>query len=132
MKRTVSKYVASKLDGLRKKDFRVERFKSSGPGGQHRNKVETAVRITHIATGVSAEATDSKSQARNKRNAFFRLADKLIKHYTKESIGEDETGRNLQRIRTYNEPRNTVKDHRTGIEAEYKTVLDGDLDCLRE
>ena len=125
----VPKYVGEKLDGLRKKDFLIKTFKASGPGGQHRNKVETAVRMTHIATGVSAEATDSKSQERNKRAAFLKLARKLVKHYTMESIREDRP-RPQKRIRTYNAIRNTVKDHRTGVVASYRSVLNGDIDLL--
>lgn len=123
----VPKYVADELDGLRKNDLRIQTFKSSGPGGQHRNKVETAVRITHIATGISAESTDSKSQLRNKRKAFLKLVDKLVTHYTREKIARSQT---TERIRTYNKMRNVVKDHRTGTEAGYDVVLDGNIDCF--
>ena len=133
MKIKVSKYVADKLDGLNKKDFRVHTFKGSGPGGQHRNKVETAVRITHIDTGISAEATNNKSQSRNKKEAFKRLATKLVEYYTKEDLDTRITVSKAEgKIRTYNEQRRTVKDHRTGIEADYASVLDGDIDCFIE
>jgi protein subunit release factor A len=58
---------------LTKKDFRVDTFRSGGKGGQHQNKRDTGVRITHKATGISAESRDERSQARNKKIAFLRL-----------------------------------------------------------
>ena len=61
---------------LTKKDFRVDRFKSGGKGGQHQNKVESGVRITHIESGISAESRSTRSQYRNKQLAFGRLCDK--------------------------------------------------------
>lgn len=126
----VPSYVANKLDGLRKKDFKVQTFKGSGPGGQHRNKVETAVRITHIATGISAESTNSKSQSQNRSSAFLKLTKKLIQHYKKEYAGAIQQRINPVTIRTYNKIRNVVKDHRSGIEASYKSVLNGEIDCF--
>ena len=131
MKLKVSKYVADKLDGLNKNDLRVHTFKGSGPGGQHRNKVETAVRITHIDTGISIEATDSKSQSRNKKEAFKKLVLKLVAHYNKEDIiARTFEGKSVGKIRTYNEQRRIVKDHRTEVEADYGSVLDGNIDCF--
>jgi len=127
----VPRYVAKHLDGLRKKDFRIQTFKGSGPGGQHRNKTETAVRIIHKATGISAESTDSKSQSRNRSSAFLKLTKKLIQHYKKEYAGEVRQRIPPETIRTYNAIRNVVKDHRTGVEASYRSVIDGDIDCLR-
>ena len=61
---------------LTKKDFRVDRFKSGGKGGQHQNKVESGVRITHIKSGISTESRNERSQHRNKQIAFKRLCDK--------------------------------------------------------
>lgn len=132
MRIKVPRYVANKLDGLRKKDFKIQTFKGSGPGGQHRNKVETAVRITHIATGISAASTDSKKQSQNRSSAFLKLVKKLIQHYRKEHIGEVRQRVPPETIRTYNKIRNTVKDHRTNVEVDYKSVLDGELDCFME
>ncbi len=126
----VSSYVANKLDGLRKKDFRIQTFKGSGPGGQHRNKVETAVRITHKGTGISAESTDSKSQSQNRSSAFLKLAKKLVQYYRKEQAVMTQQKTKPTTIRTYNKIRNVVKDHRTEIEASYKSVLDGEIDCF--
>lgn len=133
MRIKVPKYVADRLVGLSKKDFQIHTFKGSGPGGQHRNKVETAVRITHTATGISAEATDNKSQSRNKKEAFGKLVRKLVSHYTSEETSLCTAEAKAEgKIRTYNEQRRTVKDHRTGIEADYSSVLDGDIDCFIE
>lgn len=61
---------------LTKKDFRVDKFRSGGKGGQHQNKVESGVRITHIKSGLSAESRSETSQHRNKQIAFRRLCDK--------------------------------------------------------
>jgi len=131
MKIKVSKYVGSKLDGLRKKDFEIKMFRGSGPGGQHRNKVETAVRITHKSTGISAEATDSKSQITNRQSSFIKLAKKLIVHYgAEERELSPDRERVTEVVRTYHAIRGTVKDYRTGLVAPYKEVMDGKIDCF--
>lgn len=130
MKIKVHPHVADQLDGLRKKDFRLQFFRASGPGGQHRNKTSTATRITHIATGISAEATDSRSQSDNRAAAFRKLVAKLVEHYA----GQFQTAARrtnagwAEKIRTYHEPRDTVTDHRTGVTRGYKAVLAGDID----
>lgn len=125
---TVPAYVAEKLDGLRKIDFHIQFYKGSGPGGQHRNKRETACRITHRLTGVSAYSSVWKSQAKNKDEAFHRLVPKLVAHYRLQmpTVEVDVS----KTIKTYNEKRNTVKDHRTGKTGNYKKVLDGEIDLL--
>ena len=131
MKIKVSRYVGEQLDGLRKKDFKIQPFKSSGPGGQHRNKNATAIRITHKATGITAEASDAKSQARNRSNAFVKLVKKLIAHYgTQGQAVSFREEQNEGTIRTYNAMRHTVKDHRTGVTAKFKDVMDGEIDCF--
>lgn len=74
---------------LRKNDFIVTPFKSSGPGGQHRNKTATAIRIVHPASGARAEATEHKSQAQNKRAAWERLQEtSLFRLWLRKSIAE--------------------------------------------
>ena len=125
----VPAYVAEKLDGLRKKDFRIQTLKGSGPGGQHRNKRETGVRITHKATGVNATCTTFKSQEQNKRAAFIRLAHRLITHYRVDGLRETQVDMS-KTIRTYNFQRHTVKDHQSGATANLEKVLDGDLDVF--
>jgi len=127
------KYRTNKLkhpESLRrtKDDFVVRHIRGSGPGGQHRNKVSTGVRITDKITGLCAEATDSKSQKSNRDSAFRKLFLKLLSHYESESREADgHSMENQPRIRTYHEVRGTVKDHRTGEVRDLKKVLDGDL-----
>jgi len=134
MRVTLPKYVAEKLIGTTKKDLRVQFFRASGKGGQHRNKTDTACRITHIATGISAEATDSRSQADNKEKAWLKLFDRLVEHYRKQMIVEARRMNSgwSEKIRTYHEPRGIVKDHRTGVTNGYNDTLDGDLDPFIE
>ena len=134
MRVNVPKYVADKIVGITKKDLRIEFYRASGKGGQHRNKTDTACRITHKATGVSAESTDSRSQGDNKTGAWLKLVDRLIAHYKKEMVQEERRMNSgwSEKIRTYHEPRGTVKDHRTGVVQGYKETLDGDLDKFIE
>lgn len=121
----VSRAVAEKLETFSMADVREEHIRGSGPGGQHRNKVATGVRFTHLPTGIQAEATDSRSQAHNKKTAFRKLVERLIERWTPEV---DDTGRGpVKRIRTYNEKRREVKDHRTGVVLDYHDVLDGNI-----
>ncbi|PJE50764.1 MAG: peptide chain release factor 2 [Candidatus Yanofskybacteria bacterium CG10_big_fil_rev_8_21_14_0_10_36_16] len=120
------------------KDLRIETFRSSGPGGQNVNKVETAVRITHEPTGISVAVQAGRSQAQNKEKAMQLLASKLNKimeetkvkelgELSKASSTEIEWG---SQIRSYVlNPYKLVKDHRTGIESHKpEEVLEGNLD----
>ena len=70
-------FVPAMVDTDRRPDLKVTTFRGSGPGGQHRNKVETAVRLLHEPTGMTVVAADSRSQARNKERAFERLRERL-------------------------------------------------------
>ena len=132
MRLTLPKPIADKLCAIRRKDYKLKPFKSSGPGGAHRNKNATAMRITHIPTGISAEAADSKSLATNKKKAFLKLVNKLIEHFKKDLYApvyeEKQAIGWADKVRTYHQPRGTVKDHRTGVTADYDKTLDGDLD----
>jgi len=85
---------------LTKKDFRIDTFTSGGKGGQHQNKVATGVRITHIESGISAEARDTRSQKRNKDNAFRRLVNKPeFKNWLKvESIHKTELEKKVDEL----------------------------------
>lgn len=134
MRLRVKKEVADKIVGLTKKDFKVSYFRASGPGGQHRNKTDTACRVTHIATGITSEAVDSRSQSTNRENAFKKLVVKLVEHYESQMQTEERkmnSGWN-EKIRTYHQPRGTVKEHRTGITLGYDGVLNGDIDKFIE
>ena len=94
-----------------RKSFRVDTFRSGGPGGQNQNKVETGVRITHIATGLKGESREDRSQHANKQRAFKRLCTLLVQHYTqKTDLERLLTDAPAQTIRTYHEPDNRVVD----------------------
>lgn len=110
-----------------RKDLRIECCRGSGKGGQNRNKRDTAVRITHIPTGLSARAEDQRTQALNKRNAFERLAKQLVPLMTKKEV----VVRNNDVVRTYSEVRNAVHDKRLpGRTFQYDDILDGKLDGI--
>lgn len=106
---------------VRKSDLKIAFYKSSGPGGQHRNKVETACRITHKQTGLFAYSATSKSQLQNKKLAFKKLADKLLPLMINSApitvAGIHEV------IRVYNKNRNTVKDKRISKVWTYDDIL---------
>jgi peptide chain release factor 2 len=121
-------------------DLRVEFFRSSGPGGQNVNKVETAVRIVHIPTGLSASSQAGRSQSQNREKAMSLLKAKLFKLMEENQIKEVEQLRTKikpewgSQIRSYVvHPYKLVKDHRTGVEtAKVDEVLDGELDLFVE
>ena len=106
-----------------KKDFKVDTFRCGGKGGQHQNKTDTGVRITHIESGLSAECRETRSQDTNKKIAFRKLADLMRHHYF--PVVQKERAPVTERIRTYHEPRGVVKDHRTGLEYNYERVVNG-------
>lgn len=120
-------------------DLRIDTFRSSGAGGQHIQKTESAVRITHLPTGIVAECQDGRSQHANKASAMRVLATRLkdvqlreqqnrIASTRKSLIG---SGDRSERIRTYNFPQGRVTDHRINLTL-YKiaAIMDGDLDEL--
>ena len=118
-------------------DLKIETFKSSGPGGQHMQKTQTAVRITHLPTGISVKCETERSQARNKEIAMRILAARLFEYYRRKREEELERLRGEKReaawgnqIRSYvMHPYQMVKDHRTGVEtSNLEAVLDGDLE----
>lgn len=106
-----------------KKDFKVDTYRGTGPGGQHRNKADTCVRITHIDTGLTASACDNKSQHLNKKAAFRKLAEK-IKNYVIQEYNLKKPERVTITVRTYHGVDNRVKDHLSGYEQPYDVVLD--------
>ncbi len=105
-----------------KADFRVETMRGRGPGGQKRNKTDSAVRITHIPTGMSEYCCATPSQHRNKRTAFLRLADRVVAWHLR-AEAKARYGAGHERIRTYHEPDDRVTDHRTGSTFSFKRIV---------
>lgn len=96
---------------VRRSDLRIETFKAGGPGGQHRNKTESAVRITHLPTGEQGYAAEHRSQHKNRALAFRRLAEKLVP-IMKREVQQKDKPVPTERVRTYHAVRNQVRDHR--------------------
>jgi peptide chain release factor 1 len=104
-------------------DYRLDTFCASGPGGQHVNKTESAVRLTHYETGIVVQCQDEKSQLKNKNKALRELAARIYDFKTKQEqakrAAERKTlvgsGDRSERIRTYNFPQNRLTDHRIGF-----------------
>lgn len=119
-----------------KDDFKITVTTGSGPGGQHRNRVQTCVVITHIPTGLQEKCEDTRSKIRNEKIAMERLLRRIEDEKRKvldekKNEHRKEQIKDKKAIRTYNYARNEVKDHRTGKRANLKKVLDGDLDLLK-
>jgi len=120
-------------------DLKIDTFRSSGAGGQHINKTESAIRITHLPTGTVVECQDERSQYKNKDKAMRVLRARLLereREAQRASIAADRkamvgTGDRSERIRTYNFPQGRVTDHRINLTL-YKidAIMDGDLDEL--
>ncbi len=118
------------------KDLRIDVFRSSGPGGQSVNTTDSAVRITHIPSGIVVSQQDQKSQLQNKLKAMEVLRARLLDARIAEQEGERArmrktqvgTGDRSAKIRTYNFPQNRVTDHRIGLTLhELSKVLDGEI-----
>lgn len=120
-------------------DLRVDVYRSSGPGGQSVNTTDSAVRITHVPTGIVVSCQNEKSQLQNKEAALRVLRARLLQAQRDAAEAEASAARRSQirtvdrseRIRTYNFPENRIADHRTGFKAyNLDSVLDGDLDSV--
>ena len=123
------------LFSVTKKDLKIEPMLSSKSGGQRRDKVQTAIRITHPASGAVAISQDERSQEQNKRKAFHRLIDtELFKNWLRTELAKyQEFGKVIvgtdsvnETIRTYHIPRGQVIDHRDGTKYNLKKFMDGD------
>ena len=122
-----------------KNDLRVDTYRASGAGGQHVNKTDSAVRLTHLPTGMVVECQDERSQHKNKARAMSLLQAKLLDNAQTEQINEQAaTRRNLvgsgdrsEKIRTYNFPDGRVTDHRINLTLHrLSQVMTGDLDPI--
>ena len=118
-------------------DLRIDTFRASGAGGQHVNKTDSAIRITHVPTGLVAECQDDRSQHRNKAKAMAVLAARLREKERSERMAKEAatrkgligSGDRSDRIRTYNFAQGRVTDHRINLTLyRLQAVLDGDLD----
>ena len=117
-------------------DLRIDTFRASGAGGQHINKTDSAVRITHLPTGIVAECQDDRSQHRNKARAMQVLAARIQEKERSERAAKDAamrkgligSGDRSDRIRTYNFPQGRLTDHRINLTL-YKlpSIMEGDL-----
>jgi len=122
-------------------DLRIDVFCSSGPGGQSVNTTQSAVRITHIPTGIVVSCQDEKSQIKNKEKGMRVLRARLLEKYQGEQQGELASARKTmvgsgdrsERIRTYNFPQGRVTDHRIGLTLhKLEWVLEGEIDEIIE
>ena len=120
-------------------DLRIDVYRSSGPGGQSVNTTDSAVRITHLPTGVTVSMQNEKSQLQNREAAMRVLRSRLLALAIEEQNAKDAAARGAQirtvdrseKVRTYNFPDNRVADHRSGYKANnLSQVLDGDLDAV--
>jgi peptide chain release factor 1 len=124
---------------INEKDCRIDTYRASGAGGQHINKTDSAVRITHLPTGIVVECQDDRSQHKNKAQALKVLAARIKDRQTREIQAKEAatrksligSGDRSERIRTYNFPQGRVTDHRINLTL-YKIdfIMDGDLDEL--
>src|SRR5881392_3648721 len=124
---------------LDEEDLRVDTYRASGAGGQHVNKTDSAVRITHVPTGIVAQSQNERSQAQNKATAMKILRARLLEEEERKQAeelaaerGEQKSAEWGSQIRSYTlHPSTRVKDHRTGHEVgDAQRVLDGDLDSF--
>jgi peptide chain release factor 1 len=122
-----------------KNDLRVDTFRASGAGGQHVNKTDSAVRLTHIPTGLVVECQDGRSQHKNKEKALSLLAAKLKQQEIdsqQESIASERkilvgTGDRSEKIRTYNFPQGRMTDHRIKLtQHNLDQIMDGDIKSI--
>ncbi len=126
---------------IQEKDLKIDTYRSSGAGGQHVNTTDSAIRITHLPTGLVVSCQDEKSQIKNRERAMTilktRLYDKMLSdqaaEIAEERRGQVGTGDRSERIRTYNYPQGRVTDHRINLTLhKLGSIVDGDLDEIIE
>lgn len=126
---------------INEKDLRIDTYRSGGKGGQNVNKVESAIRITHIPTGMVVQCQDERSQLKNKDKAMAVLRSRLYdfyqsakdKEYAENRKAQVGTGDRSERIRTYNYPQGRVTDHRIGMTLyTLPAFLNGDMEEMLE
>ena len=124
---------------IRPEDIEMQVFRSSGAGGQHINKTSSAIRVTHLPTGMVVECQDQRSQWENKDRALKVLRSRLLQQkqeaydqeYNAKRQSQVGSGDRSEKIRTYNFPQGRVTDHRIGLTLyRIDAVLDGELDEL--
>lgn len=124
---------------INKNDLRIDTYRASGAGGQHINKTDSAVRITHLPTGIVAASQDGRSQHDNKDKAMKALVSRIYDFYQQqhdEQVGSERkskvgSGDRAEKIRTYNYPQNRVTDHRIGLTIQQlDRIVDGKLDDI--
>ena len=120
-------------------DLKTDTFRASGAGGQHVNKTDSAIRITHLPTGIVVECQDERSQHKNRARALSLLRARLLDEQRAKQTAAQADSRRLQvgsgdrseKIRTYNFPQNRVTDHRIGLTLHrLPEILNGDMDAL--
>ena len=141
---TVTVAILPELDELEKvelnpADLRIDTYRASGAGGQHVNKTDSAVRITHLPSGIVVECQDERSQHKNRARALALLSARLLANEQEKQLSEQARSRKLQvgtaerseRIRTYNFPQGRVTDHRINLTLyRLPEILEGRLDEL--
>jgi peptide chain release factor 1 len=126
---------------VRSEDLKIDVFRSSGPGGQSVNTTDSAVRITHLPTGIVVGSQEERSQLQNREKAMRYLRARLLQAAQQEAADKESaarksqvgTGERAEKIRTYNFPENRVTDHRVKLTVHrLPDVLEGDLDAFVE